>query len=279
MVEQEKNPEEKYGRTKKIEYSKIPKSIIQNYKIFINELNLEKINPSSEFFLSKKKKDLGADKIVVIGKPGSGKSILMKDILFHKKHIIPLPLIISETEKLNKSYAEIIPQSFIYNKYDEKILENFLKRQEHAKENLTNPWACLILDDCFGDPKHFLKPLQQFFWKNLRHYCTLYIVALQYALDIKPTIRINIDGVFIFKEPNLLMRKKIYDNFASIIPQFDLFCRILENVTEEHSTLFIKNNISTNNWQECVFWYQAKEHKDWRFGCDQIWDYHDVLKK
>lgn len=256
---------------KKIEYSRIKKSIPLNTKFNIRKLNFDMINPSSFNFTSQEKKSLGGDKIVIIGKPGSGKSILIKDILFNKKHIIPVPLIISETEELNYTYSKIIPSNFIYKKYNENILRDFLNRQIVAKQKLINPWTCLILDDCFGEPKHFTKPMQQFLFKNLRHYCTLYIVALQYALDIKPTIRVNIDGVFIFKEPNITMRKKIYDNFASIIPDFHLFCKILENVTEDHSCLFIKNNISSNNWQDSIFWYKAETHKEWKFGANEIW--------
>jgi uncharacterized protein (DUF302 family) len=264
---------------KEIEYSKIPKTIKLNTKIYLKKLNINLINPSSNNFTSYESKKLGGDKIVMIGKPATGKSILMKDILFNKKNIIPLSVVISETEELNHCYSEIIPSSFIYNKYDEMVIKDLLKRQEQVKNTLENPWVCLILDDCFSDPKHFTSELQQKMFKNLRHYCALYIIALQYALDIKPNIRVNIDGVFIFKEPNQNIRKKIFDNYASIIPNFDLFCKILDDTTEDKGTLFIKNNVQSNNWLDCVFWYKAEIHNNWRFGSQNVWDYDKLVKR
>ena len=81
----------------------------------------------------------------------------------------------------------------------------------------------LILDDCTDDPRVFNKPLQQALYKKGRHWKMMYILSLQYAMDVKPVIRTNVDGIFILREPLLKNRESLYKNYASIIPDFGTF--------------------------------------------------------
>ena len=242
-------------------------------EIHIDELDPDIIPPSTR---NMNKESQGGSKIVVIGKPGSGKSTIISALLHAKKHIFPTALVISGTEDSNHHYQKIIPDSFIYNKYDEKVIENFIKRQKIAKEHLTNPWAVLLLDDCTDDPKVFTKPLQQGLYKNGRHWKCLYILSLQYGMDIRPVIRTNIDGVFILREPNLRNRKVLWENYASCIPDFNDFCQILDQITDDYTALYINNATQSNEIKDCIFWYKAPLiKKDWKFGCNEIWMHHN----
>ena len=67
-----------------------------------------------------------------------------------------------------------------------KKLRTIIKRQKLAHKHLINPWAVLILDDCTDDPRVFNKPLQNALYKKGRHWKLLYILSLQYAMDVKP---------------------------------------------------------------------------------------------
>ena len=51
--------------------------------------------------------------IAMIAKRASGKSYLTREILFHKRDI-PTTIAISKTEKLNKFYADFIPDIYIF---------------------------------------------------------------------------------------------------------------------------------------------------------------------
>jgi len=206
----------------------------------------------------------------------TGKTYLIKSLLYKKSHIIPVGLIISGTEDSNQSFSEIFPSSFIYNSYSKEHIEEFIKRQKIAKQHIKNPWSLLLLDDCTDDPKIFNTPLQQGLFKRGRHWKFLYIVSLQYAMDIKPVIRTNVDGIFILRESILINRKKIWENYASIIPDFELFCLLMDKITDDHTALFIFNAAHTNEWKDCVFWYKANSTPaNWKFGCNELWAYHN----
>lgn len=205
----------------------------------------------------------------------TGKTTLIASLLYAKKHIFPAAIAMSGTEDSNHFYRQIFPSTFVHNNYDEKAVERFIKRQKIAKEHLEFPWAVLILDDCTDDPALFRKPLQQGMYKRGRHWKMWYILSLQYGMDVRPVIRTNVDGVFILREPNLRNRRVMYENYGGIIPDFKLFCDILDQITDDYTALYIHNATKTNDWKDCVFWYKAKPiPKDWKFGCDSYWRFH-----
>jgi hypothetical protein len=163
----------------------------------------------------------------------------------------------------------------VFNSYNEDKIKDIIKRQKLAHQHLPNPWAVLILDDCTDDPKIFNKPLQQAIFKKARHWKLLYILSLQYAMDVKPVIRTNVDGIFILREPLLKNRESLYKNYASIIPDFSTFCSIMDQLTHDYHALYIHGATTTNRWQDCVFYWKAPlVPTDWKFGCEDYWDFH-----
>jgi len=205
----------------------------------------------------------------------TGKSTLIASLLYAKKHIYPCGMVISGTEDSNGFYKTMFPSTFIFNKYDEEQLRSFIKRQKIAKKHLSNPWGVCILDDCTDNPGLFRKPLQQGIYKNSRHWKMWYILSLQYCMDVKPVIRTNVDGTFILREPNLKNRRSLWENYAGIIPDFSMFCDIMDQITNDYTALYIHNATKSNNLEDCLFWYKAKPiPKGFKFGCPDYWSFH-----
>tara|TARA_B100001540_G_C15720320_1_gene602696 strand:- start:309 stop:1094 length:786 start_codon:yes stop_codon:yes gene_type:complete len=219
----------------------------------------------------------GGSKIVVIGKPGTGKTTLITSLLYEKRHIFPVGMVMSGTEDSNGHYSKMFPSSFVYNKLEEDKINDFIKRQKISKNHLENPWALLLLDDCTDDPRLFSKPLFQGLFKNGRHWKMMFILSLQYCMDVKPVIRTNVDGVFILREPNMKNRRSLWENYAGVIPDFSTFCEIMDQVTDDYTALYIHNATQTNKLEDCIYWYKANPEEipsNFKIGSKEFWKFH-----
>jgi GTPase SAR1 family protein len=219
-----------------------------------------------------------SSKIVAIGKPGTGKSSVITALLYYKKHIYPVIQIYSGTENPTNHFSQYVGDVLIYPELSEEGVKNFIKRQLLAKKYLEVSAGILVIDDCTDDPKILNKPLFQKLYKNGRHFDMLFILSLQYALDIKPNIRNNIDGVFIMREPNVLTRKKLWENYASVIPTFKIFCKIMDEITTDFTALYIHNQTQTNDFRDCIYYYKAPVNlpKYKWFGSEYCKDFSDT---
>lgn len=241
--------------------------------VTIKELDPDMIPPSTERMYTEEQ---GGAKIVVIGKAGTGKTYIINSLLYEKRHIFPVGMVFSGTEDSNHNFSKVFPPLFVYNGLDTSKLYQFIHRQKIARKYLKCPWGVCIIDDCTDKPAILRSDLFLDIYKNGRHWKALFILSMQYSLDVLPAIRTNIDGTFILREPNMTNREKLWKNYAGIIPDFSQFCDIMDQITDDHTALYIHNATTSNKLEDCVYWYKAKPVPDnFRFGCDEFWEYNN----
>lgn len=239
----------------------------------IRELDPDMIAPSTRRM---NEPDQGGSKIVVIGKPGTGKSTTIASLLYEKSHIFPTGIVMSGSESANHFYSNyMFPSTFVFNSLDKDKLEDFMKRQDAAKKHLPNPWSVVVLDDVMEDPKILNEPIFSKVLKNGRHYKMMFILGLQYAMDVRPPIRTCIDFALVLKESNIKTRKSIWENYAGVIPDFQTFNDLMDQLTNDYMALVINNTTTSNKLEDQVFWYKARPvPKSFKFGCPEFWTYH-----
>ncbi len=220
--------------------------------------------------------------VVLIGKRDTGKTWLVRDLLWYQQDI-PIGTVISGTEEGNGFYGKMVPRLFIHNEYNSAIIENVLKRQktvlkqvkkemEAYKRTTIDPRAFVILDDCLYDNTWAKDKLMKLLFMNGRHWKVMLVITMQYPLGIPPTLRTNIDYVFILRENYIANRKRIYENYAGMFPTFEAFCQVMDQCTENYECLVIHNNSKSNKLNDQVFYYKADAHNDFRLGSKEFWE-------
>ena len=215
----------------------------------------------------------------------SGKSWLVRDIFYNHRHI-PSGVVFSGTEEASPFFSDFIPDSFIHSEYDPELIENIMTRQKRRireakmsgkSENgkLSSNNVFIVLDDMLHDAQNWKKEktIKNIFF-NGRHFNFLFILTMQYPLGITPELRSNIDYIFIFNEPSVKNRKKIYDDYCGMVPSFDYFCNILDACTQNHECLVIKTSTNSTDIRDQIFWYKAEAHQNFRVGHRKLWKYH-----
>jgi len=224
----------------------------------------------------------GGPVIVFIGRRDTGKSFLVRDLLYHQQDI-PLGTVISGTEIANGFYSRHVPKLFIHDEYDSSIVENVLKRQmkviKHKRKeeekkggSLIDPRMFMILDDCLYDSGWSRDKMMRLLFMNGRHWRIMLLITMQYPLGVPPNLRTNIDYVFILREPYMNNRKRIYENYAGMFPTFESFCQIMDQCTENYECLVIDNNAKSNRLQDQIFWYKASDHPPFKLGAPEYWE-------
>jgi hypothetical protein len=203
---------------------------------------------------------------------------LITSILYAKKHIYPVYEIYSGTEDSNHFYGEIFPPIFVHNELTVTDLDRYIKRQKIAKKYLSNPWAVCLIDDCTDNPALLRKPIFGKIFKNGRHWKSLFIFSMQYCLDVIPALRTNIDGTFLLRETIPQNRKKLYDCYAgSFFDSYSDFCDTFDICTQDRTAMYIHNRTTSNNIEDCVFYYRATPiPESFKFGCQDLWTFHDT---
>ena len=220
--------------------------------------------------------------IVLIGRRDTGKSYLVRDVLYYHQDI-PIGTVISGTEAGNGFYSKHVPRLFIHDEYNTAIVENILKRQktvlkqvkreiEAYKRSKLDPRAFVILDDCLYDNGWTKDKMMRLLFMNGRHWKIMLVITMQYPLGIPPNLRTNIDYVFILREPYIANRKRIWENYAGMFPTFESFCQVMDQCTENYECLVINNNSKSNKLHDQIFWYKADPHGEFKLGSKEFWD-------
>lgn len=227
--------------------------------------------------------------VVMIGKRGSGKTFVCKDLLYYHR-TVPVGTLISGTESANRTYSDNIPGIFIYDEYTPELLDKVMKRQEimmkrvnkeislYGKSSI-DPRAFLILDDCLHDNTWTKDKNIKFAFMNGRHRKIFVVITMQYPLGITPNLRTNIDYVFIMRESNYQNRRRIYDCYAGMFPTFEFFNQVLDSCTENFECLVIDNTTKSNKLQDQVFWYKAEDHGNFTMCSAEAWQLHNANSK
>jgi hypothetical protein len=231
---------------------------------------------------------------IFIGRRRTGKSTLVRDLLYHHQRI-PVGTVISGTEESNSFYGAIVPPLFIHGEYNPVIVDKYVKRQKMVMSKIqqqesgaavgpngqriltkTNidPRSFLILDDCLYDDTWIHDKNIRYLFLNGRWLKVFFLITMQYPLGIPPILRTNVDYVFILREPYISNRRRIFENFGSSFPSFEFFCQIMDQCTQNYECLIISNNTQSNQLSDSIFWYKASLHGEFRIGDPRFWQHN-----
>jgi len=220
--------------------------------------------------------------VLFIGKRNTGKSFLLKDLLYNNR-TLPIGMVISPTETANHFFENFIPNMLIHDEYSPATLERFVNRQKKIAEQYTldkkqyggseiDPSAFLILDDCLYDKTWVNDKNIRYLFMNGRHVKVFLMITMQYPLGVPPQLRANVDYVFILRENQIKQQQRIYEQYAGMFHSFEAFSTVMNACTENYECLVIDNKVQSNKLEDQVYWYKAVDHTNFQLCSPELWE-------
>jgi len=219
----------------------------------------------------------GPPTILIVGSRGTGKSYLVKQLMYFFQKI-PTGIIATGSEASAESFGEFFPRSFIYDHVNVKRIEDIAEHQARTRRsNPVGDYSTFILfDDCGYDKSVTRQKVIKRIFCNGRHLKILMMMTVQYCRDVPPDMRSNTDYIFLLREPGMQERRKLWTDYASIIPDFKTFNAVMDRCTDNRGILVIDKTSISNKVEDCVFWYRASaDIPKYRVGTKQLWDFHE----
>lgn len=195
--------------------------------------------------------------ILIVGKRGTGKSHLQRDIMYHLSQKVDFGLAMTPTEESADMFRQHMPDSWIYNGFSTAKLDTMLQMQREFCKSRKQRDLFIIMDDCMYDKK-ILKGLGiRDLFMNGRHMHITLCNAVQYVMDIGPDLRTQVDYVFALRENIISNKTKLWKYFFGMFDKYEDFAKVMDKCTQEHGCLVMDNTTGSCNVDECIFWYKA----------------------
>lgn len=188
--------------------------------------------------------------IMCVGKPKSGKTTLVNDIMSHKAYILR-GIIIAPTAKFHTQYDTAILTDMFRT---QEIMHR--ENQSRTSETRLDRRAYLVMDGCMTDI-HWLQDrnIRGLFMQN-RSYGLFVLITLNIMYMMPPGLRGCIDYLFLFSTDSNRL-SYIYEQFGYIFPSFDVFNATLDECTKDNGCLVIHLAKPSSILEDVVFWYKS----------------------
>jgi hypothetical protein len=209
---------------------------------------------------------------LLIGKRGTGKSVLAQALMMYKTHF-RRGVCVAKTEEGNHFWEQYIPKMFIHYTYSPKITRSVLEMQKKTTRRLPNgdpEPLFVIFDDCLSDPAFAKDPTTAELFMNGRHFNIFVLITAQFVFSIPPSLRTNVDYVFCLRDNIFKNRQRLYDAFFGNFENFRIFDRTFKECTVNNECIVLNNKIHSYDPSDNVFFYKATPNLKYKL-CDPIY--------
>lgn len=218
--------------------------------------------------------------ILIVGKRGTGKSCMQRDLMYHLSSKLDFGLAMTPTEETAETFRQHMPDSWIYNGFSTAKLDSMLQMQrEHCKTKKQRN-LFILMDDCMYDKKVLKGVGIRDLFMNGRHLNMTLCNAVQYVMDMGPDLRTQVDYVFALRENIISNKTKLWKYFFGMFEKYEDFAKVMDKCTANHGCLVMDNTTGSCNVDECIFWYRAELNlPDFKIGNPVFWKLSDKFQK
>ncbi|AGO82345.2 hypothetical protein pdul_cds_334 [Pandoravirus dulcis] len=213
--------------------------------------------------------------VMLVGKRGTGKSVLLRDLLSHLSSEYDGGVAMSPTPESQDMFREFMPDSCVFDEYSSEKIGEIVTKLRQFNHMGVYKRVFVLLDDCMFDASVLKSKQMRDIHMNGRHLKILFLNIVQYVMDVPKAIRSQIDYVFALREPQRAYRENLYKNFFGIFPTYDEFSAAFDACTENFGCIVVDSTARTNAIEDSVFWYRGSpDPPKFILGNRNFWKLH-----
>lgn len=201
--------------------------------------------------------------IICSGKRRSGKNYLTRDLAynyFRKK--CQTAFLFSPTAEIAINSFDFIPKEYRYEEYNIEVVDMILQRQKFLIKSTPNQpnkhRTLLILDDLQSSNDGVKRKHIEKLFLTARHFRLSLIVNFQFPkVDMSPTIRDNVDVIFVFPQNSYSNKELFALQYLSIDENKKKGFEIINKYALGYQCLVINNTETSNKYEDFCSYYKA----------------------
>lgn len=197
---------------------------------------------------------------LAIGRRRSGKTTAIMSMMRTLRKNYDFCLVFCGSLATCEEYAQRMPKSFVHEKFEEKMVEALIARQESKRKKKQNvDHVLIVMDDLAFNARIFKsKSIKQLFF-NGRHLNITVILSSQTALALDPGLRGNTDVIMCSAEKNPRYRQRVFENYSVCFKNFKQFDDCFVSMTTDFGILILFAGGSRSyKLVDNVFYYKAE---------------------
>lgn len=210
--------------------------------------------------------------ILIIGKRSSGKTTLMRDIMYHMRSRLDICVGMNATEMANHALEFFIPRALVYHSFSDEKVAHILEWQRRCVAHGKAMKLGFIMDDCMSEQTGASGPgggrkgkgkkvmashdINKVF-KLGRHLKLFYINAMQYIKDAPPDVRGNVDVLFAFNTSSGSEREKLWKEYFAMFTSYKDFCRVFDECAQGYDCIVLDTRQKADRDTDRIHYYRA----------------------
>lgn len=211
--------------------------------------------------------------VFIIGKHGSGKTNLYKDLMYHHRNRVDVVIVFCRSENLHNSYKNMcVPLKYIFSTFDAVLLKKLWDWVSMYKLR-----AQFVFDDmAFGGKNMFKDETLQNFFFMARHAQVGVAFLVHFATHIPHDMRKEYDVAIVMGNTDKQVQQSLKLQFFGIYDEYKNFREDFQHFTLDYGAMVVINYKPNYEIRKTVFYKKASIRAPFAIGCKA---YRDNYKK
>lgn len=227
--------------------------------------------------------------LVFLGKRRSGKSVGVKNMMYMLKDQVKNTIVISQTEKVNDFYQQMVPEIFVHGIYNPFVLQKLFDRQTALKakaeaemeergeklkegDKVDFEYVMVILDDVISNPLIRNDPMLIKAFTEGRHFHLVVMLVSQYPRALNTRVRGNTDFCFIFRTLSRQQIDSLYEDYAGNLEK-PVFAAMIDKYTDGFGCVVVDMKTNSQDPTEIFYKYTFPfPMPEFKLGEDKYWE-------